>query len=248
MAYFDAQRSEAVLRIVYDGPATAGKTANLRSLHAAFSQRSMDGIHVPAENARGRTLFFDWLELLVGHVDEWPLRCQILTVPGQLALAKRRVRLLKEVDAVVLVCDSTPKGVAAARIAATSLVYVLGHCGNTSAPVIVQANKQDLAGALAPRDVALRLGMGAHLRVVPARATEGEGVRETLIAALDAARDRLRPLLRAGGPTALSCRTETAEQLYLTMLAEDETDDDVMEVTALEVALKAVEELVSADD
>jgi signal recognition particle receptor subunit beta len=241
MAYFDVQRGEVVARIVYDGLATAGKTANLCSLHAAFSKRSPEGLYVPAENARGRTLFFDWLELAAGYVDDWPLRCQILTVPGQFVHAQRRFRLLREIDAVVLVCESTPKGVAAARIARAFLDQALAFCGNTGVPVLVQANKQDLPGALSREEVALRLG-GA-LPVIGACATSGEGVRETLISALDAARDRLRDVLRSDGPPGLRPHVETAEQLYLAMVAEEDSAEDTAATGALDAALEAVEKL-----
>ena len=86
MATFDRDRREIVLRIIYDGVATAGKTANLRSLRALFGRRAQGEVYAPAETATGRAFYFDSLDLLVGHADEWPLRCQLLTVPGQLAL------------------------------------------------------------------------------------------------------------------------------------------------------------------
>ena len=240
MAYFDSHRREIVLRIVYDGLATAGKTANLRSLHSAFSQRSKGGLFVPGETAGGRTLYFDWLEILTGHLDEWPLRCQILTVPGQFAFAERRFRLLREIDAVVLVCESTEKGVAAARIASVFLAKVLSSCGNADVPVVVQANKQDRPGALSREDVALRLGLGAERPILAACATNGEGVRATLITALDLARERLREVLRRAGPHGLPAHTESAAELHAAMLAEDDVEDAAA-IAALEAALAAAE-------
>jgi len=239
MAHFDFERGEVVVRIVYDGLATAGKTANLRSLHAAFSKRAKKGVYAPAETPTGRTLYFDWLELLVGYLDDWPLRCQILTVPGQFAYAERRFRLLRDIDGVVLVCESTPKGVDAARIASVFLGKALDACGNADVPIVFQANKQDLPGALSPEEVAARLGLGERRRLIPASALHGDGVRVTLLTALDLVRERLRHRLRRGGAQALSAHTETAEELYAAMLAaEDTVDAEVAQ--ALDAALRSV--------
>lgn len=238
MAYFDSERREVVLRIVYDGLATAGKTANLRALHAAFSSRAKGDFYVPRETATGRTLYFDWLELVAGYLDDWPLRCQILTVPGQFAYAERRYRLLREIDGVVLVCESTVKGVAAARIASVFLGKALDACGNADVPIVFQANKQDLPDALPTAEVAVRLGLGPDRPLLAACATSGEGVRATLITALGLARDRLRERLRHGGAELLPPPVATAEELYTAMLAADDTVD-AGAASALEAALRA---------
>lgn len=239
MACFDHELREIVLRIVYDGAATAGKTANLRSLHESFSARARGDFHVPEETATGRTLYFDWLELHAGYVEDWPLRCQLLTVPGQLTLAERRFRLLRGIDAAVLVCDSSPAGVRAGRVAWVFLEKVLAATGNAETPILVQANKQDLPGALSPAEIEERLGVGR--RVLPASALSGDGVRETFLAALAAARERLRATLRDRGPEELPPHVESAEQVYTAMLAEEEAPPDPDIAEALEAALAAVE-------
>ena len=240
MPTFDPDRREIVLRIVYDGAATAGKTANLRWLEATFGHRARGELYVPAETSRGRTLYFDWLELLTGHVDDWPVRCQLLTVPGQFALAERRFQLLRGIDAVVVVCESTPRGVATARHAWTFLKRVLASSGRVAPPVIVQANKQDLPNALSCSEIAARLGLDMGTRVIPACAIDGEGVRATFFAALDAAREAIRATLHGSGAEALLRSPETAEQLYETMMRDADSDDDPVLALALEEALASV--------
>lgn len=237
MAYFDRERGEVVVRLVYDGPATAGKTANLRSLHSTFGQRATGELYAAAETATGRTLYFDWIELMVGHLDDWPLRCQILTVPGQLAFAERRFQLLRELDAAVLVCESTPRGVRAARVAWAFLGKALASTGNAGVPVIVQANKQDIEGSLPPSEVASLLALGERQRILPASALRGDGVRATFLTALDAAREALRPRVRLGGPEALPVAVQSAEQLYQAMLAESDAPPDPAMVLVLEEVL-----------
>ncbi len=239
MAYYDSTRREIVLRIVYDGLATAGKTTNLRSLHQSFLARASGDIYVPAERA-GRTTYFDWLELMSGYVDDWALRCQVLTVPGQFAIAERRFRLLAEVDAVVAVCDSTPKGMRAARIAWVFLGKVLAATANADVPIVVQANKQDLPNALGPDQVRDALALPSTIPVVAARAREGDGVRPTFIAALDRARSRVRSALREGGVAALRPSSLDAEQLYAAMLSDSGAPSEGA-AEAIEAALEEMD-------
>jgi hypothetical protein len=242
MATFDRNRQEIVLRIVYDGAATAGKTANLRSLHASFAHRAQGELYTPVETPAGRTLYFDSLNLLTGHVEEWPIRCQLLTVPGQLAFAERRYRLLRGIDAAVIVCESTRRGIQAAHGSWRFLEKALASTGNGQVPVIVQANKQDLPGALSPDEVEAQLGLGRRIRVLPASALHGDGVRTTFLAALDAARDAVRERLGRAGPETLGPPMESAAQLYAAMTGEADTESDPAVAVAVDAALAAAEE------
>ncbi|HEU4412441.1 MAG TPA: GTPase domain-containing protein [Polyangiaceae bacterium] len=217
MAFFDPVRGCLTVRLVYDGLGTAGKTTNARQAYALFALARRGELVVPAED-RGRTLFFDWFELEAGQVDERPLRCQVLTVPGQFLYAQRRYELLRTADAVVLVCDSTPAGVERSRYAASFLRRMMDGGGCPRVPVVLQANKQDVPGALPPPALAEALGFGGAARVVGASAATGEGVRATLVLALQAARDELRALLRRGGLEALPVKHETPEQVRAHLL------------------------------
>lgn len=240
MATYDANTGEIVVRIVYDGLGTAGKTTNLRVLHAAFAQRAPGGLVVPEETSTGRTLYFDWLELIAGHLGPWPLRCQVISVPGQFAHAHRRFHLLHGVDGAVLVCDSTPRGVLAGRIAMGFLQRALVSSGNTAAPVVLQANKQDLDGALAPDEVARRMP-STPAAVVGAAAASGDGVRLTLLRTLDLVRGALRQHLADGGPTTLPLHLGSAAALHAALIGSD--GDEVSDALrdALEASLSEVD-------
>lgn len=233
MAFFDVSTGELVVRIVYDGLGTAGKTTNLRALHAAFPSRTQQGVRTPGESNTGRTLFFDWLDLAAGHLDDWPLRCQILTVPGQFVYASRRFHLLQEIDGVVLVCDSRPSGVEAGRLAAVFLKESLRMAGLEGTPIVLQANKQDVTGALSVEEVRAALP-GLATEVIGAVATTGEGVRWTLLATLDLVRQRVRSIIQAQGVEALTKQTSTIEELHATLLKTDQGDQHSQ---ALEAAL-----------
>lgn len=239
MALYDAESGEIVVRIVYDGLGTAGKTTNLRMLHAAFVGRARSEVLGFGETRTGRTLYFDWLELSAGHIDETPLRCQVLSVPGQFAHAHRRFHLLREIDGAVLVCDSTERGVLAGTVAMDFLQRALVASGNTAAPIVLQANKQDLPGALSPEMVAAAMPVTPHA-VVPASATSSDGVRLTLLRALDLVRGSVRARLGGREAATLPPAGETAEALYAALDRVDGSEDDAQLVHALEAALLQV--------
>jgi signal recognition particle receptor subunit beta len=235
---FDASTDEIVVRIVYDGLGTAGKTTNLRMLHAAFTARARGGVETFEENAAGRTLYFDWLELHAGHVDAWPLRCQIVSVPGQFVYASRRFQLLQDIDGAVLVCDSTPHGVRAGGIAMGFLVSALESSGHAGIPIVLQANKQDLADALSPERVAESMPV-APRAVVAASATSSDGVRATLLRVLDLVRADVRARLLGRDARELAPLQSTARDLYEALIASEGKETPAFEA-ALELALEQV--------
>jgi len=240
MATFDRERREIVVRIVYDGPATAGKTANLRSLFTSFGHRARGELTAPAETEAGRTAYFDSLELLAGHVGEWPLRCQLFTVPGQFVFAERRYRLLQGVDAIVMVCESTPQGMRAARGTYAFLLRALAPSSGAAVPIVVQANKQDLPGALSPAAVGSLLRLAPGQKVFPASALAGDGVRETLLATLKAARDVVRARLEHEPPEALDPPIGSAA-MYAAMLRDGDAStgpvNDAIDAAIAELAI-----------
>ncbi len=217
MARFDRESGEIVLRIVYDGPATAGKSTTLRALRTAFESRARGEIIVPEESSSGRTLYFDWLELKVGHVDDVPARAEILSVPGQLSYADRRLRVLRTADAAVFVCASTPAGCSAGRIAWKLLV--MASEGAPPLPTVLVANKQDLDGALDPEEVARRVGCDPRM-ATGASAIEADGARGALVRALDLARSRVRAELAGAPATALPPAGGGAARLYASLKEE----------------------------
>ena len=97
MAVFDLGRRRLAVRVVYDGPAGAGKTTNVLTLSELLplSRKLRDDGH---RDGLGRTLTFDWEEIDSGVAAELPLACEILSVPGQAALAPRRRALLATAD------------------------------------------------------------------------------------------------------------------------------------------------------
>lgn len=181
MASFDAARGCYVVRVVYDGPGMAGKTTNLQKICEIVPATRRSEMVTPAA-LKGRTMFFDWLEVDGPRRAPAPLKLQLISVPGQIERNYRRRPLVQTADVVVFVCDSAPGNVpetmrAFARLRASIKLR------RQAVPLVVQVNKQDIAGALDPERMRRRLKLDAAVPALPASASLNQGVKETLATA-----------------------------------------------------------------
>jgi signal recognition particle receptor subunit beta len=195
MPHIDGRSGEIVIRVVYDGPPEAGKTTNVRQLTNLVSLQRRGASKSPGTGG-ARTEFFDWVDFSGGYLDGRKVRCQIVSVPGQVELLHRRRYLLETADAIVFVSDSRSElfGESGRSLAAT-LKILDRFAGHVPVGVVLQANKQDLPGALAPADVGTGIGLPGYAKVVGSVAARGEGVMETFVLAVRLATDRVRALL-----------------------------------------------------
>lgn len=204
-----------MVRLVYDGPPQAGKTTSLRALAGSLSQP-----HLSLEEAEGRTLYFDWMEYTGGNFEGMPIRCQILSVPGQQALAHRREALLSSADAVIFVADTTEAGVAETVASLRSLHAFLGSRPGPRPGLIVQANKRDQPDALPLGTFRAHLD-GDGMAFVESVAKDGSGIREAFVLAVRLALDRVRERLASGDPALDTAGFETPEDLLARLKAAD---------------------------
>ncbi|MCW5833682.1 MAG: hypothetical protein KIS78_14865 [Labilithrix sp.] len=220
MPRIDERSGDIIIRIVYDGMPEAGKTTNIHQLFASIPLQRRGDLASPDTTGR-RTEFFDWLDFSGGFVDGRRVRCQVVSVPGQPQLLHRRTYLIETADVVVFVADSRKESVEQNRESVSDLVGLLHRFAPTlSAAVVVQANKQDLPGALRPRTLAAQLEVPLTAPVIPAVAHAGRGVLDTFILAARLATDRVRALVVGG--TELSPLTEdqsSANALHVAMVA-----------------------------
>ena len=178
--------------MVYDGPALAGKTTNLKALAEKLGCEIYSG-----EESGGRTLYLDWVDFIGGSFEGLPIRCQIVSVPGQQVLLSRRRWLLESADVVVFVADSRPEqGLENQR--AFGLLRQLLEPKDPPVGVIVQANKRDLDTALDLDAMRHQLAGEQSLAMTEAIAEEADGVRDTFILAVRLALDRVRALQARG--------------------------------------------------
>jgi signal recognition particle receptor subunit beta len=201
MPTVDKERGVLVVRVVYDGPPLSGKTTTLRAL----AERLGVAIMSPAEQD-GRTLFFDWVDYVGGLFEGRQIRCQIVSVPGQKELAKRRMKLLAQADAVVMVADTRRAEIEATYVLLREL---LPRCRAEDPPVgvVIQANKRDAPDSVPRSELHEEFERIAPIAIIDTVATTGEGVREAFVFAVRLALDRVRSLaatrrLREGAPDA----------------------------------------------
>ena len=178
MASYDSARDCYVVRVVYDGPGYAGKTTNLQRICDQVPTTKHSEMYTPAA-LKGRTMFFDWVEVDGPKQNRRSLKFQLISVPGQIERNYRRRPLVEMADVVVFVCDSSPKQVNDTLRTFARLRTSIRQ-RETPVPLVVQANKQDVSGAISPKEIRKRLGLEEETPVVSASAAEGRGVQETL--------------------------------------------------------------------
>jgi signal recognition particle receptor subunit beta len=222
---FDLERSCVVVRIVYDGPAFAGKTTNLARLCELFPVERRSELYTPGA-LKGRTMFFDWMEIDGGRKGRHAYRFQLLTVPGQAARSYRRRPLLRMADAVVFVCDASPSQLAETRRSFSQLKARIRERGAEGVPLVVQVNKQDAEGAHSAKEMARLLRLDPSIPVVSAVARAGQGVRETILTVVREAVQKVNRQLAEHDVETFGDTPGNADDLFMQMLELEDTSED----------------------
>jgi small GTP-binding protein len=232
MASFDSARGCFIVRVVYDGPGFAGKTTNLQRICDMVPAAKRSEMYTPAQ-LKGRTMFFDWLEVDGPTQGHRALKFQLISVPGQIERNYRRRPLVEMADVVVFVCDSSPPQVKDTQRTFARLRTSM-RLRETPVPLVVQANKQDVKGALSPKEIRKRLGLAAETPVVSANAAAGTGVQETLRTAV---RLGISAMVAAGKVDKLAAEFKNADALFDHVLTFEDAphDDRQVEVEELNV-------------
>jgi signal recognition particle receptor subunit beta len=187
MPNVDHSRLELRLKLVYYGPGLGGKTTNLEHIHRR-SRPELRGKLVTLNDATERTLFFDLLPVELGTFKGYTVRVHLCTVPGQIAHDRVRQLVLRNVDGIVMVVDSQRERVQENIESIRNLESNLRLVGADPArlPMVVQYNKRDLPNAVVIPTLRQILGVPNDVAQLPAIASQGEGVFETLKAILRA--------------------------------------------------------------
>lgn len=192
MAIIERSSGELVVRIAYDGAAMAGKTTNIQRLSEGFNQE----VYTPGQNGE-RTVFFDWMKYKGGRFEGRPIRCEMVTVPGQALLRERRELLLREADVVVKVFDASQTTAQEIKASVDQLRSASGFA--VPRAILVQLNKIDLADATAVDSIVNRCSEFAEpIECLKAVASEGQGVQETFVFAVRSALKRVTVLRDRG--------------------------------------------------
>jgi signal recognition particle receptor subunit beta len=174
------QLRELNLKIVYYGPALSGKTTNLEQIHARVDPQHRSDL-ISLKTREDRTLFFDFLELELGRINNLTPKIHLYTVPGQSYYEASRKLVLRGADGVVFVADSSPEFMHANKVAWNDMNLHLNSHGISleHLPVVLQCNKQDLVCAVDPDTMKNLLNL-YNIPTVSAVALRGAGVLETL--------------------------------------------------------------------
>jgi signal recognition particle receptor subunit beta len=197
MAALDKER--LIVRVAYAGAPMAGKTESVRALMPLLKGRGAEQKVMSPDEDRGRTAFFDWADYEGGAFEGKPIRCQITSAPGQIALSDRRELLLRGADAVILVVDSRSEAIERAQQCYEEMAPWLAEAGR-EVPIrmVLQCNKQDLPGSLTPDELSRALGLPVGKDVYPTSARTGKGLRAAFVAGVRAAVERAKVQIARG--------------------------------------------------
>ena len=92
----------AEIKIVYYGPAAAGKTTSLQYLARRLGVEVVD---LPLAGDNDRTVFFEFAPL-TQRFGNWRVKFNFWTLPGQLRFSRTRTLVLKGAQGIVFVADS----------------------------------------------------------------------------------------------------------------------------------------------
>ena len=199
MACWSQKDKTVHARVVYYGPACAGKTSNLETLHRiADARRGHELLTVTTRQES--TQFFDLLPFVIDGVLGYRLEIRLFTVPGLMRLDATRRVVLAGADAIIFVADSRP---AQREKNIWSLQNLRMNMRNKQidperVPILYQINKRDVPDAAPAAEVAEWLGIH-DAQVIPAVAKRGDGVLEALKHACCQFMRRA-PAAEAGGP------------------------------------------------
>ncbi len=185
MAIINQAIKELQVKIVYYGPAKGGKTTNLEQIHANVHTNTPESMSklVSLATSSDRTLFFDFFPLETMTVRGFKTKFQLYTVPGQVIYNTTRQLVLRGVDGIVFVadssCDKMEENLESFKNLEDNLRTLKLNFADI--PYVLQYNKRDVPGA-APVDYMDFLLNNREVRVpsFEAVATRCEGVFDPL--------------------------------------------------------------------
>ncbi len=182
---------ELQVKLVYYGPPLSGKTTNLEQIHQRVPPSRRSDL-VSVKTRKDRTLFFDFMQMELNEINGLRPKFKLYTVPGQVYYASTRKLVLKDVDGLIFVADSSVKRLAVNRKAINDMWQQLKELGRSpqNIPFVLQCNKQDLPDAV-PADLLARFLRVEQAPVFPATAVQGINVTETLRSAISQVISRL---------------------------------------------------------
>lgn len=180
MAFVNFATREITAKVVYYGPALGGKTTSLQYIHNSLSPDNR-GKMISLATEEDRTIYFDFLPLSLGKIQDFAVRIQLYTVPGQVRYNATRKLVLRGVDGVVFVADSQKHKKLANLESFNNMEENLKELGKDlqDIPHSLQFNKIDLPGVMNAEDLNHLLNK-LNVPFVETSAISGIGVLDAL--------------------------------------------------------------------
>ncbi len=180
MAFTNYDTKEINCKIVYCGPESAGKTANLRSIFSCTSAEVVSGL-MEFEESPESTPFFDFLPISLGQINDYHLKLHLYTVTKNPAYETVNSVILKGLDGYVFVADSRIESMIDNLRSLQNWHNLLEREGISHAnlPCVVQYNKRDLK-EIVPIEILRQELNGRGAVDHHAVATDSKGTMETL--------------------------------------------------------------------
>ena len=180
MSFVNSVSKEINSKIVYVGTGLSGKTTNVQFIYEN-TQKDRTGKLVSLSTENERTLFFDFLPLSVGEVRGYKTRFHLYTIPGQTFYEASRDFILRGVDGIIFVVDSSPERMEANIESFDQLQKALERQGYDLAriPLVFQYNKRDSKMATSIEELE-NIFNTAKRPFFESTAHNGVGVMETL--------------------------------------------------------------------
>ncbi len=194
--FINRRLRELNLKIVYHGPAMSGKTTNLIVVHERTNPNKR-GEMVSLKTREDRTIFFDYMHLQLGKVNNLTPKIHLYTVPGQVYYAATRKLVLRGADGIVFVADSQAARIRQNVESWEDMSNYMKELGLQGIPVVVQFNKRDLAEAVPIAALKRAMGLEEDHPSFESVATEGVGVFETLKSIIGHVIARIRQQMQA---------------------------------------------------
>ncbi|HEY6873192.1 MAG TPA: ADP-ribosylation factor-like protein [Geobacteraceae bacterium] len=180
MALINHAKGEINAKLVYVGPASAGKATNLNHIYGKLKE-SFRGSFKSMNLQNDRMLFFDFLPSGQGNVNGYSVRFHVYTITGEVTHPSSWKMVLKGADGLVFVADSGPDRMAANMESLKGVKAAIASYGKavSDIPCVIQCNKRDVTPALDLEVLGRALNPG-NCPQVPAVAGRGEGVLDSL--------------------------------------------------------------------
>ncbi|MFO0722214.1 MAG: gliding-motility protein MglA [Myxococcota bacterium] len=192
MSSIDFAKKQITCRVVYYGPFGSGKTTNLVYLH----DKTAPSPATPSGDESGQ--HYDYLPMSLGEIRGFTTRLDIFTVPGAPGQGAARRELLRGVDGLIFVADSSRLMLEANKDSLAEMIAHLAEVGFSlpAMPRTLQLNKRDLSAAVPVAELTQHLALSsADGTAVEAVATHGVGVFD----ALKAVTKQVLTALKKGG-------------------------------------------------